>query len=267
MPPREPTYALTTFDQGWFIPFDAHENSEISVVVGGSGVFYCAGEEHAIRRGSIVCIASKVVHRFSSTPGIRFCILESGDLSEAARDLFETLMEKADFRILNLSGIDLEQYEILFQSFLRLTSTQGRHQKHYIRLWIELLIVHILRTANRPSKTPLPDVAEYIRLNLHSELAVEDLSAQAGMSLSSFRTAFKNLYGVSPKQFQQQKQLEEVQWLLRSTDHSLKEIAEMVGFTHQNYLSSWFQAKVGTSPTEWRNRQQGVRDSLISDSF
>lgn len=255
---REPTYALTTFAPGWSIAPGGHENVEISVVVGGSGVFHCQGAEHAIGRGSLVCIASGVVHHYTSAPGIRFCILESGDLGDSARELFQTLLEGVPFRILAFSNIDLEQYELLFQSFLRLTSSQTRYQKHFIRLWIELLLVHILRTANRPTRTPLPDVAEYIRLNLHSELAVEDLATQAGMSLSSFRTAFKALYGLTPKQFQQQKQLEEVQWLLRSTDQSLKEIAEAVGLGNPNYLSTWFQSKVGLSPTDWRRRQQGV---------
>jgi len=257
MPRREPTYALTTFAPDWSIELGSHQNIEISVVVGGSGLFHSQDGEHSISRGSIVCIDSGVHHRYSSLPGIRFCILESDDLGDSARELFTSLLEQAPYRILNFSNIDLEQYEILFQSFLRLTSSQNRHQRHFIRLWIELLLVHILRTANRPTRTPLPDVAEYIRLNLQSELAVEDLAAQSGMSLSSFRAAFKALYGLTPKQFQQQKQLEEVQWLLRSTDQSLKEISEMVGLGNPNYLSSWFQAKVGLSPTDWRRRQSG----------
>ncbi len=255
---REPTYALTTFAADWSIESGSHQNVEVSVVVGGSGVFHCGGAEHAIERGSIVCIASGVVHHYTSVPGIRFCILESDDLGDSARDHFETLLEGSPFRILAFSNLDLEQYEILFQSFLRLTSLQTKYQKAFIRLWIELLLVHILRTANRPTRTLLPDVAEYIRLNLQSELAVEDLASQSGMSLSSFRSAFKSLYGLTPKQFQQQKQLEEVQWLLRSTDRTLKEIAESVGLGNPNYLSTWFQDKAGVSPTEWRRRQQGL---------
>ncbi len=259
MTPRsEPTYALTTFAPGWFIPAGSHKNIEVSVVVGGSGVFHCAGAEHALARGSIVCIGADVVHHYASVPGIRFCILESDDLGDSARELFTTLLEGRDFRILAFSNLDLEQYEVLFQSFLRLTSSQNKYQKHFIRLWIELLLVHILRTANRPSRTLLPDVAEYIRLNLQSELAVEDLASQSGMSLSSFRTAFKKLFGLTPKQFQQQKQLEELQWLLRSTDRSLKDIADSVGLANPNYLSTWFQEKVGMSPTEWRRQQQGL---------
>ena len=201
---REPTYALTTFAPGWSIESCSHENVEISVVVGGSGVFHCQGDHQGISRGSVVCIASGVAHHYTSTPGVRFCILESQDLGESAWELFSKLSEGAPYRILNFSNIDLEQYEVLFQSFLRLTSSQTRYQKHFTRLWIELLLVYILRTASRPTRTPLPEVAEYIRLNLQSDLAVEDLAALSGMSLSSFRSAFKRLYGMTPKQFQQQ---------------------------------------------------------------
>lgn len=254
---RDPTYALTTFAADWSIDPCSHENIEVSVVVGGSGVFHCGDGPHSIARGSIVCIQPGTLHHFTSAPGIRFCILESDNLGESAWELFAALLDGAPFRILSFSSLDLDQYEILFQSFLRLTSVQAKDQRHFVRLWIELLLSYILRTANRAARTPLPDVAEYIRLNLRSDLAVEDLASQAGMSLSSFRNAFKNLYGLTPKQFQQQKQLEEFQWLLRSTDRSLKDIAESLGLGNPNYLSTWFQEKTGLSPTEWRRRQQG----------
>lgn len=261
---REPTYAMTTFARDWSIQPGSHQNIEISVVVGGSGVFHCGGAGHAIARGSIVCIGSGVEHHYASGPGIRFCILESDALGDSAWDLFETLLEGSEFRILSFSNLDLEQYEILFQSFLRLTSSHNKYQRHFIRLWIELLLVHILRTANRPTRKLLPDVAEYIRLNLQSELSVEDLASQSGMSLSSFRSAFKSLYGLTPKQFQQQKQLEELQWLLRSTDRPLKELAESVGLANSNYLSTWFQEKMGMSPSQWRRWQQGLgKDPLL----
>jgi len=261
---REPTYALTTFAPDLHIPPHSHQNIEISVVVGGSGVFFCGGIEYAINRGSIVCIGPGVAHHYTSVPGIRFCILETGKLPESTQTLFASILDGSEFRILTFSNTGLEQYENLFQSFLRLTSSRNRYQKHFVRLWIEVLMVHIVRTSSKPTRTPLPDVAEYIRLNLNTDLAVEDLAAQAGMSLTSFRTAFRRLYGLSPKQFQKQKQLDEIKWLLRSTDQSLKQISEIAGLGNPNYLSSWFQAKVGMTPTDWRRQQQGLENGPIS---
>ena len=43
--------------------------------------------------------------------------------------------------------------------------------------------------------------------------------------------------------------------MLSSTNYSIREIAEECGFRSANYFSKVFSAKVGITPTEYRNKK------------
>jgi len=63
---------------------------------------------------------------------------------------------------------------------------------------------------------------------------------------------FKDLYGVSPKKYQQNCRYEVARRLLETTDRRIDQIAAAVGFESISSFSAWFRKIQQTSPTEWR---------------
>lgn len=91
-----------------------------------------------------------------------------------------------------------------------------------------------------------------IRETLESELSIQQIAEECGISYSSFRKLFKEYMGVSPAFYQQDLRIQRAMDLLSTTNQSIKEIAYSLNFDSPDYFSSKFRAKVGMSPMEFR---------------
>ncbi len=92
-----------------------------------------------------------------------------------------------------------------------------------------------------------------IRESLESELTIQQVADELGVSYSNFRKLFKEFTGISPSLYQQDLKLQRAKELLTTTDMSIKEIAYQLNFESPDYFSSKFRAKVGRKPSEFRN--------------
>ncbi len=70
----------------------------------------------------------------------------------------------------------------------------------------------------------------------------------AGMSLSQFNRRFRAACGLSPKSYWQHCRLRLARGLLEEGDHSIKEVAERLGFANPYYFSRWFRQMQGEPP-------------------
>jgi AraC-like DNA-binding protein len=92
-----------------------------------------------------------------------------------------------------------------------------------------------------------------IRQELESDLTIQQVADELGVSYSNFRKLFKEYTGISPALYQQDLRLQRAKELLSTTDMSIKEIAYQLNFESPDYFSSKFRAKVGRKPSEFRN--------------
>ena len=92
-----------------------------------------------------------------------------------------------------------------------------------------------------------------IRESLESELTIQQIAADQGVSYSSFRKLFKEFTGISPALYQQDLKLQRAKELLTTTTLSIKEIAYQLNFESPDYFSSKFRSKTGKKPSEFRN--------------
>ena len=86
-----------------------------------------------------------------------------------------------------------------------------------------------------------------------------ELARTLGVAYSSFRREFRRRTGLSPQQYQLRMRLQRVQRLLGSTDQSIKEIADRLGFSSPYHLSTAFSAHFGLAPSEWRKQARPAR--------
>jgi AraC-like DNA-binding protein len=93
-----------------------------------------------------------------------------------------------------------------------------------------------------------------IREGLESELSIQEIAEELGVSYSNFRKLFKEYTGLSPAVYQQELRLLRAKELLSTTDLSIKEIAYRLAFDSPDYFSAKFKAKMGQKPSEIRQR-------------
>lgn len=135
-------------------------------------------------------------------------------------------------------------------------------RKKYFAESAALSLSHIIMIAGRyayelsQSSEILPgDIKEsinFFRENYRSEINIEKYITDMGYSTSSFFRKFKNYTGMTPLQCVLEIRLSYATKLLETTNLSINEISELVGYDNPLYFSRLFHRHVGVSPREYR---------------
>ncbi|WP_431292598.1 response regulator transcription factor [Pedobacter sp. P26] len=100
----------------------------------------------------------------------------------------------------------------------------------------------------------LKNILKYIEDNINnSQLSVEDLSKNVGMSRGSLYHKVLELTGLSPVEYIRSVKLDKAAALLVKSDLNISQIAYLVGFATPNYFAKSFKLKFGMQPSEYLN--------------
>jgi len=102
--------------------------------------------------------------------------------------------------------------------------------------------------------TRFQNVIEYIRQNLDSPIALQELADIAGLNPTYFSNLFSKLMGISPIQYVNRRRIEKAQSLLLSSNEPLESIAMQVGFEDVFYFSRLFKKTTKVSPSVYRKQ-------------
>lgn len=91
---------------------------------------------------------------------------------------------------------------------------------------------------------------------LGSAYAPDQLAAVTHINKYYLAHAFQKEYNISPINYLLRRRITESKALLASTDHSLTQISELVGFSSPSYFSQSFRRLEGMSPIEYRRTVQ-----------
>lgn len=92
----------------------------------------------------------------------------------------------------------------------------------------------------------------YIHEHLADELSIKGLSSVEGLSPYYFSHIFKKHTGSSPYDYIITTRLNKGKHLLRTTDMSINEVADAIGFNSPNRFTNSFTQRVGISPKQFR---------------
>ncbi len=92
--------------------------------------------------------------------------------------------------------------------------------------------------------------------NISDIPSADELAAECCLSVSRFTHLFKDATGKSLGEYVRFMRIERAKDLLASTEISVREVGEAVGYEDQNYFSRCFLRDVGCSPREYRKREK-----------
>lgn len=93
---------------------------------------------------------------------------------------------------------------------------------------------------------------EYIRRNLSVQLRICDIATESYSAPSTLTRNFRRETGMSIGEYIDLLVLQKAEYLLKTSDMSLFEISEALGFCDQFYFSRKFSEKYGVSPSKYR---------------
>jgi len=100
-------------------------------------------------------------------------------------------------------------------------------------------------------------IQRIIEENLQDEdFRIDNLASEMGLSRSAFFKKLKSLTGFAPVDYVKEIRLVKAQHLIETTTLNITEVAYAVGFRDAGYFTKCFRQKYGTTPKEYRKREQ-----------
>ncbi|GLX77959.1 AraC family transcriptional regulator [Thalassotalea insulae] len=105
---------------------------------------------------------------------------------------------------------------------------------------------------DRHSDELITQIQFWMRTNLGSDLSLQQLAQQFGISQRSFTRRFKAANGINAMTYWRQLKLELAKELLASSNLTLQEIAFQIGYQDQGQLTKLFKKELSTTPSAYR---------------
>ena len=250
------------FGDDWFSIMHTHACTEIFYVVSGSGQFKIEELTYPVSADDMIVVNPNVKHTELGRNGAPFEYIVLGidglDFTAGSED------EEDRFCVLNLHS---RREDILH--YLNSMLWELEHKSAgYVAICqniLEILLIHLMRrtdfalTPTQPGiKTPKSCVAarRYIDRHFKENISLEQLAKLSHFNKYYLVHAFSRQYGVSPINYLIDRRIEESKRLLIDTDHSLSQIANILGFSSLSYFSQSFRKFEGVSPMQYRKRQR-----------
>lgn len=251
-----------------------HYFYEIIYMLEGSAEMHCDGKSYILNQGDMIVFHSKTVHSiFAAEPGlIRYAVLKfdinkftaSSDYAPKLRSIFK-LAQKSDMDICFVceSSEDMDCKRI-FESCI---NEMNAHRYGYdlmlkthiynllmniIRRWLNDGMVIDGRDVSNEEDFDIDSITEYIDSTMNENPRVSDIAEKCGMSYSCFAKKFREVYGMSCKEYIEQMRIFKAEEFLLFTDYDLNYISQETGFSDCSHMIKSFKLIRGITPKQFR---------------
>lgn len=254
------------YDSDWHSTLHTHPFTELFYVVDGKGEFNIQGQRFPVKPNDFVIINPQVEHTELSSPDepLEYIVLGINGLS------FSNLTPVSEgghpFSFFNLRD---EQKDILryLNAMVQEATSQSMSYELVCHNLLEILLIKILRhqhfdlEVGKQSKATkdISFIKHYLETYYHESIQLEDLASMTHLSRFYISHSFKKEIGMSPMEYLIDIRIKESKILLRTTNYSISQVADIVGFTTPTYFSKQFRKSTGISPTDYREQFQGVK--------
>ena len=105
---------------------------------------------------------------------------------------------------------------------------------------------------NSDEQTTIKYLKEYVENNYIYDISMQEAAEEMGYSDAYFRKLFKQYFNQNFTAYLTEYRIKKAKELLSNTNHSIKDISRMVGYTDSNYFAKIFKRLVGEIPSKYR---------------
>lgn len=234
-------------------------------VLSGQGIYSAGGSTYTLNSGQMFLIYPNepVIYRADGrTPWVYTWIGFRGFKADS-------ILKNCGFskNHLVLPTPPLEAFKNLFDEFfehLTLTFANELYRESVLLKLLAMLIDHHARLVLEDSgnQTSGSDNAyvnlaiDYIGKKYMQNIRITDIAEHIGITRSHLNFTFQNELNISVQKFLMEFRMHKAANLLVSTNLSVKEISNLVGYSDQLAFSKVFKNKFGISPRNYRNHRE-----------
>ena len=250
----------------WHSLLHTHACTEIFYVVGGMGKFQIEELTLSVSVDDMVIVNPNVEHTevsYNANP-LEYIVMGVEGLEFAAG-------ENGDdrYRLINCGG---GREDTLYYLRAMLTEIENKASGYDLvcQDLLEVLVVRLMRRTDFSLTPTAPEartskectsVRRYIDSHFKESISLDRLAEVAHVNKYYLVHTFSREFGISPINYLISRRIAESKHLLGETDHSLSQIAHMLGFSSPSYFSQSFRKLEGISPMEHRKQSKQQRSS------
>ena len=106
---------------------------------------------------------------------------------------------------------------------------------------------------NAASSKQVADAIDYIYVHIRERITVDDIANAISISPTYLSRIFKQEIGISISEYIRERKIDVAKNLLRFTDYTLVEIANMLSYSSQSHFIQQFRISVGVTPKVYRD--------------
>ncbi|MDR6551727.1 AraC family transcriptional regulator [Paenibacillus qinlingensis] len=247
-------------------PYHNHETYEMYYLLSGERGYFIKDRSYYIEKGNLILIDRNDIHKSldhknNFREGI--IIAFNRPFLDAHFDLSSSILEVfKDTKLCQFTASEQSFVEDLLAKMLREFTKKEFGYLEYMKVTLLELLLWLKRRNDKAQKvapkhvTPMhekiSDIVKYINLNYMENLTLKLISKNFYISPFHLSRVFKDVTGFTFVEYIHSVRTLESQKLLRDSDTSVTDIAQMVGFDSSTHFGRVFKDQTGYSPTKYR---------------
>jgi len=240
--------------------FEVHDYLLLLFIVQGAGVHYINGEKNVVAPFQIHIVFPGQPHRWDFDP---CCIVHRLIIGTTALQ-----RGVGGFEFKNIGGDYNSSAQLIKDDFFKLLSelqllSMELSRKPIVSELIDLrckIVLYLVKVHNRAafslSKKPRSAIIYNFQMlvesNLNKQTSVSFYARELGVTANYLTILCKKILKTSALGFIHQRRLIKAKKLIQDVDVPIKEIAYELGFNEYSHFSTFFKAKMGVSPKQYR---------------
>ena len=238
-----------------------HKNAfEFTFIVKGSMHFSTNNKEYDVPGGSVFMSYPNEIHSTNNNPRpvheqywIQVDIEDPDQFLFLKREKAEELIEKLKKIPKHLITTEPKMIGPIIERAFKGAEQNDNPLLVASHLLIFLQLVIEASKENRYYRAPdIEQSITYISEHLQDEILLDDLASSCGLSTSQFKQKFRQIVGISPRNYINNKKIEYSKKLL-SQNIPITEVAMALNFSTSSYFSTVFKKHTTQSPREFQN--------------
>lgn len=267
------------------LSFHTHDFVEISYVEEGVGYHYVDDQVLPTKRGDLFLIPVGTPHVFRPTsqnqdkPLVVYNCIFRSDVLESCRQLLPAASELMTFIYSPSEAprrwLQFEDRHDRFRSILNNMYTEFLQKAPGYESVLLASLVHLLILLHRLDRwaesecvtsNKMDDAIHFIQSHFWQPITVKEVADYSYMSSSHFQRLFKKATGMTFTQYLQNLRIQKCCELLKSTNQSVQQIANQVGYQDMKFFHSLFRKKTGYTPQQYRKRFRLATSKPVAES-
>ena len=251
----------------------SHYFSEVLLVRSGTCLVTRGGISHDLKAGELLFISPLIRHSVDSADGgpvvidvVKFSATRLREIPSYLSNLRALALDAAHAHLpVYMTAEETKTWHL--DSIIEECISESRRQDFAWELHVRALIYLIITAMTRfwiskrktfeavvpPDPDPILDIPAYIEQHISEPLRVEELARRCELSYPWFAKRFRELFGLSCKQFIEHVRTETVEQYLIYTELDLSDISSRTGYTDCSHMVKDFRRMTGMTPGQYRS--------------